>query len=105
MKYTWEIEDFQAGRRVWGSSNAPNCECIIGYNEKDRKGWPDRNATEAEKEAHDTRWCIVSQSDGAVYVSGKTKQGIIDFLNEGGYRPLTIVEPYMKHRLTKVTDK
>lgn len=87
MKYTWEPQDFRVGRRVWSKSDASNCEAIIGYNEGD-----------------DTRYCIVSQADGMVYVSGLNKAQMINWLNNAGYRPTTIEEPYMKYRLAPLTE-
>lgn len=79
MKYEWEIEDVQSGRRIWAGSNASNGECIIAYR-RDRE-LPDGNG-----------WAIVSLADGMVYTPFTSKEDLLPRLQ--GYRPLTVMEPF-----------
>lgn len=79
MKYTWEIDDIQAGRRIWSRSNASNGECVIVY----QRG-----------SAGENEWAIASLTDGMVYTRFMSKEKLLDRIQ--GYRPLNIMEPFMK---------
>ncbi|WOE76347.1 hypothetical protein [Alterisphingorhabdus coralli] len=82
---------------------ASNGEALIGYCEADRKGFQPRDLSPEQSEKwdneSDTRFCIISMADGQIYTRGKSKKEIAKWLNGGCYRPTTLEEKYMKHRL------
>lgn len=108
MKFEWEIGDIRTGRRIWCASGASNGELIIGYNNEDREYFPPSRMTREEQveweNNKDPRYCVVSQADGMVYTSGRTKTELVDWLNDAGYKPTTLEEKYMRYRLVPETS-
>ena len=87
MKYIWEEDDIVPGRRVWGRCDTSNLERVIGYSSLSQSA----NDT-------DTRFCVFALCDGGVQTVAKTAKELANWLNESGYRPVEIIEPYMRHR-------
>lgn len=71
MKFTWEPNDIECGRRVVAYNDTE--QYIIGY-----------------FHAAGKEYCLLSGRDGLVKTIGTTKDDVAEHLNKGGYKPLTI---------------
>ena len=76
MRYIWEEKDIHCGLRVLNSS--ANDEYIIGYDSM------------MDVRYKDTKYCIVSLSDGGTYAWGKSYIQIASILTSGNFIPKTI---------------
>lgn len=70
MKYTWEPDDIECGRRVIAYNDTE--QYMIGYETSSRDGY-----------------LLLSGRDGMVRRIGKTKEGAAESLNNSGHKPLT----------------
>ena len=71
MKYIWEPDDIECGRRVIAHNDTE--QYMIGYEGMSRNGY-----------------LLLSGRDGLVRRIGKTKEAAASELNDSGHKPLTI---------------
>lgn len=80
MKYIWEEQDIHTGRRVSSWNRAE--DYIVGFDpsiHSEKQGGPGKPA-----------FALISLRDGMIVAKDLSRQGLVDHLNKGGYRPNSI---------------
>jgi hypothetical protein len=74
MKFTWEVDDIRAGRRVtaWNDTE----EYVIGY---------DHRIIDPQQHL-----ALISLADGIIVEYGLSRVGMKNALNKSGMRPVTV---------------
>lgn len=77
MKYIWEEQDIHTGRRVSSWNRAE--DYLVGY-----------DASIHSEADGKPSFALISLIDGMIVAKGMSRQGLVDHLNKGGYRPNSI---------------